>query len=78
MVIHTGGPVGVVQIGQGNSVPAQGLGGSTVGTIIQNTLNDQMIQNVMTINATVNSLQVLKSFDMQSAMRSAISDALRR
>lgn len=78
MVIHTGGPVGVVQIGQGNSVPAQGLGGSAVGTIIQNTLNDQMIQNVMTINATVNSLQVLKSFDMQSAMRSAISDALRR
>lgn len=78
MVIHTGGPIGVVQIGQGNSVPAQGLGGSTVGTIIQNTLNDQMIQNVMTINATVNSLQVLKSFDMQSAMRSAISDALRR
>jgi hypothetical protein len=49
-----------------------------VGTIIQNTLNDQMIQNVMTVNATVNSLQVLKSFDVQSALRSAIHDALRR
>jgi hypothetical protein len=78
MVIHTGGPVGVVQIGPGNSAPTQGLGGSAVGTIIQNTLNDQMIQNVMTVNATVNSLQVLKSFDVQSALRSAIHDALRR
>ena len=78
MVIHTGGPVGVVQIGAGNSAPTQGLGGSAVGTIIQNTLNDQMIQNVMTVNATVNSLQVLKSFDVQSALRSAINDALRR
>lgn len=78
MVIHTGGPLGVVQVGPGNSLPAGGLGGSAVGTVIQNTLNDQMIQNVLTVNATVNSLQVLKSFDIHSAVRSAIQDALRR
>lgn len=79
MVIHTGGPLGVVQIGGGNSLPAQGtLGAAAIGTVIQNSLNDQHIQNVLTVNATINSLQMLKSFDIQSAVRSAIHDALRR
>lgn len=79
MVIHTGGPLGVVQIGGGNSLPAQGtLGAAAIGTVIQNSLNDQRIQNVLTVNATINSLQMLKSFDIQSAVRSALHDALRR
>jgi hypothetical protein len=49
-----------------------------MGTVIQNTLNNQKIQNVTVINATVNSLEILKGINLQSSLRSAVIDSLRR
>jgi hypothetical protein len=50
----------------------------SVGTVIQNALNGQQIQNSTTINATVNSLDVLRSMNLQSTIRNAVTDSLRR
>lgn len=67
----------VVQNGRGNHVSTQ-ISPNLAATIIQNTLNDQKIQNVTTINATVNSLQVLRSMSVQSAIQDGIVSSLRR
>ncbi|MBI2277665.1 MAG: hypothetical protein HYU74_09960 [Dechloromonas sp.] len=67
----------VIQNGSGNNAPKQ-LSPNMVGTIIQNTLNDQKIQNVTTINATVNSMQALRSMSMHSAIQQGIVGSLRR
>lgn len=67
----------VVQNGSGNHVSTQ-VSPNLAATIIQNTLNDQKIQNVTTINATVNSLQVLRSMSVQSAIQDGIVGSLRR
>lgn len=50
----------------------------SVGTVIQNALNGQQIQNTTTINATVNSLDVMRSINLQSTIRNAVTDSLRR
>jgi len=68
----------LVQNGPGNSFQAGPLDGASVGTVIQNTLNDQKIQNVTVINATVNSLQLLRNLNLQSSLRGAVIDSLRR
>jgi hypothetical protein len=67
----------VIQNGSGNHVSTQ-ISPNLAATIIQNSLNDQKIQNVTTINATVNSLQVLRSMSVQSAIQDGIVSSLRR
>lgn len=67
----------VIQNGSGNNAPTQ-LSPNTVATIIQNTLNDQKIQNVTTINATVNSMQALRTMSMHTAIQQGIVGSLRR
>jgi hypothetical protein len=69
--------LGVIQNGPGNNFAAQ-IGPNMVGTVIQNTLDNQKIQNVTTINASVNSMQVLRSMSVQSAVQSGIIGSLRR
>lgn len=71
------GALGIIQNGSGNSVSAQ-VSGLLVGTIIQNTLDNQNIQNVTTINATVNSLQIMRAMSVQSAVQEGIVNSLRR
>lgn len=71
------GALSVVQSGAGNSFAAQ-AGANLAGTVIQNTLNDQKIQNVTTINAAVNSAQLLRAMSVQSAVQSGIVSSLRR
>lgn len=69
--------LGIVQNGSGNYVsipPGANLG----GTIIQNTLDNQQIRNVTTINASVNSGQVLRALAMQAAISDGIVGSLRR
>jgi len=80
-----GQPVGggqslaLIQSGAGNSVAPQLLLPSAMpGTVIQNTLNDQRIQALTVINATVNSMQVLRSLNLQTTIRESITDSLRR
>lgn len=70
------GALGVIQNGGGNAVPLQGTA-DMAGTVIQNTLNNQNIQTVTTINAVVNSAQVLRSMSVQSAINSGIVNSLR-
>lgn len=72
------GNVLLLQNGPGNTFSAGATANSTFGTVIQNTLNDQNIKSITTINATVNSLQVLRGMNLQSALRSAITGSLRK
>jgi len=71
------GALGIIQNGAGNNVTTQ-LSPNLAGTIIQNTLNGQTIQNVTTINASVNSIQVMRSMAVQSAIQNGIVNSLRR
>lgn len=71
------GALGIIQSGAGNVVPAQ-LGGNLAGTVIQNTLNNQNIQTVTTINAAVNSAQMLRSMSLQTSINNGIVNSLRR
>jgi hypothetical protein len=47
------------------------------GTVIQNTLNNQNIQALTTINTTVNSLSMFKNFNVGSTLGGALTNAVR-
>ena len=66
-----------IRIGPGNVAMAP-VSATTLGTIVQNTLDGQRIQNVTTVNATVNRVQQLRSQTLESSLRSAVIDSLRR
>lgn len=70
--------VSSIQNGSGNSFTATQINPNLAGTVIQNTLNDQKIQNVTTINAAVNSSQLLRSMSVQNAVQNGIINSLRR
>ena len=72
------GSMGLIQSGSGNVVSPTTISAGSVGTVIQNTLDGQKIQNVTIINATTNSLGLLKGMNMQSSLRGAVIDSLRR
>jgi hypothetical protein len=76
----------LIQSGAGNSVAGGafssasgvGLNANAIGTVVQNTLDGQKIQNVTVINATANSLGVLRELNLQNSLRSSLIDSLRR
>lgn len=72
------GTLALVQSGSGNVVANGSISPSSVGTVIQNTLDGQKIQNVTVINATVNSMAVLRGLNLQSSLRSAVISSLGR
>ena len=72
------GRLALLQSGAVNVVSAGSISPTTVGNVIQNTLDGQNIQNVTVINATVNSLGVLRGLNLQSSLRGAVIDSLRR
>ena len=72
------GTIGLIQSGAGNVVSPTMISAGSVGTVIQNTLDGQKIQNVTIINASTNSLGLLKSLNLQSSLRGAVIDSLRR
>ena len=73
----TGGAA-LLQNGPGNLIDSGTLSASSLATVIQNSLNGQHIRSVTTVNATVNSLGIVKSIDLQHSVRGALTDALRR
>lgn len=73
----SGNSVALIQSGAGNAVHTA-FDAAAIGTIVQNALDNQKIQNVTVINATVNSLDILKSLNLQSVINSAITDSLNR
>ena len=80
------GALALIQSGTGNSVAGGafssgaglGLSASAIGTVVQNTLDGQKIQNVTVINATANSLGVLRGLNLQNSLRNSLIDSLRR
>ena len=72
------GTIGLIQSGAGNVVSPTMISAGSVGTVIQNTLDGQKIQNVTIINATTNSLGLLRGLNLQSSLRGAVIDSLRR
>ena len=68
-----GGTLAVLQSGTGNTFLPGAVSASTIGTVIQNTLDNQNIQSVTTINATVNSGEIVRSLNLQQSVQSAIT-----
>lgn len=67
----------IVQNGAENYVASQ-VRQNPAATVIQNTLNDQRIQSVTTINANVNSMQMARAISLQNAIQTGIVSSLRR
>jgi hypothetical protein len=66
----------LIQNGPGNVVQPGALPG-TSGAVIQNTLNNQNIQALTTINTTVNSLSMFKNFNVGSTLNGTLINAVR-
>ncbi len=73
-----GGTLAIVQSGTGNTFLPGVVSASTIGTVIQNTLDNQHIQSVTTINATVNSGEIVRSMNLQQSVQNAITSSIRR
>lgn len=72
--VITNGALTIIQNGPGNTANVGALAGSA-GTIIQNSLNNQSIRSVMTIDAGVNTLQAFRSQLANTALNSALMRA---
>lgn len=72
--VSTNGLLNVIQNGPGNSFNAGALAG-TPATVIQNSLNNQSIQSLLTIDAGVNTLQAFRAGIAASALDSALQRA---
>lgn len=65
----------LIQNGPGNT--AQALpSGASVGTIVQNTLNNQQIQSQTIINASSNSLGMIKNLNTLTTLSNAVNAAV--
>ncbi|GGA05402.1 hypothetical protein [Dyella caseinilytica] len=65
-----------VQSGQGNTFDPSSLGNTTAATVIQNTLNNQTIRSLTTLNVAVNTLNAFRDEGMQQALQAAQVQAL--
>ena len=61
--------VSLTQVGPNNTFDPSALSHTTAGTVIQNTLNNQNIQSITTLNASVNSLNAFRQANFQSALQ---------
>ncbi len=68
----------LLQTGSGNTFMTSSTTASAIGTVIQNTLDNQKIQTVTRIDAAVTAASALRSLDLQSSLRSAITNSLHR
>jgi hypothetical protein len=69
------GQLRLIQNGVGNNLSVQ-LGQNALGgTVIQNTLNDQLINNQTIINASVNARGMLQTMNFQSTLANALNTA---
>jgi hypothetical protein len=68
----------LIQSGPNNTFNPGQIGASSVATVIQNSLNDQKIQGITAINATVNSLDLIRKNDLQLSIQSALAGSIRR
>ncbi|QID16821.1 hypothetical protein G3580_03715 [Nitrogeniibacter mangrovi] len=74
-------PVAVIQNGAGNQVGprvAAAVDSAAIATVIQNSLDNQQIQALTVVNASANSLQVLRAMNFGAAIRQGVIQSLRR
>ncbi|WP_260433599.1 hypothetical protein [Burkholderia sp. Bp8998] len=65
----------LLQVGPGNAAQPGALPALT-GAVIQNTLNNQHLQTLTTINTTVNTLSSFKNLNVMSTISNALTGAL--
>ena len=65
----------IVQNGPNNAVESQ-VGGLALGTIIQNSLNDQHIANMTVIDARTNSMEMIKGLNTLSTLTDSLAGAI--
>lgn len=70
------GNVSVVQNGAGNTLAPTTLNGATAAMVIQNSLNNQDIKSLTTINASVNNLGQFSSSRLAQSLQSALIGSL--
>jgi hypothetical protein len=68
--------VTLVQIGPNNSFDPSSLSHAQLGTVVQNTLNNQNIQTITTLTTTVNTLNVFRQMNFQDALQQAQLNSL--
>ncbi|WP_114238301.1 hypothetical protein [Dyella sp. C9] len=68
--------VTVVQIGPNNSFNPASLSHTQLGTVIQNSLNNQNIQTITTLNTSVNTLDVFRQMNFQQSLQQAELNSL--
>ena len=74
--LASGGSIALVQNGPGNTfIQARGAP-LMAATVIQNTLDNQTLQSLTTINTASNSLQILRSNSFQALIQDGISRVL--
>jgi hypothetical protein len=69
------GQLRLIQNGVGNNLSVQFGQNALGGTVIQNTLNDQLINNQTIINASVNARGMLQTMNFQSTLANALNTA---
>ncbi|MGY2490696.1 flagellin [Cupriavidus sp. CP313] len=72
--VVTNGLLAVIQNGPGNAAAVGNMAGTPM-TVIQNTLNDQSIRSLMTIDASVNTLQAFRSQVANATLNNALLQA---
>jgi len=72
----TAGTVSVIQNGAGNSVDASAFNQVTAATVIQNSLDNQDIRSLTTINAAVNSQVAFRSLNLQQSLQAGLVGSL--
>src|ERR1700722_9259685 len=76
MLANALGTTTLVQNGPGNSFQPSAGSASGATTIVQNSLNNQDIKALTTINATVNTLGAYKALNLQSTLDRAIANTV--
>jgi hypothetical protein len=67
----------IVQNGPGNALQ-EGAVSSPLATVVQNTLNDQLVRTQTVINVSSNGLSALRNMNLQATIQSALNNALGR
>lgn len=72
--LEAGSTVAVIQNGANNGFHVT-LPATSLATIVQNSLDNQRIQTVTTVNATINSAEVMRGLRMHQSMQEALNRA---
>lgn len=66
----------LIQNGQASALAASVAAGALGGTVVQNTLNDQMISSQTTIRASVNNAGMVQSMNFNASLNQALNNAV--